>query len=168
MIATQVTMIEIVPAIARLPVLKMAPSRGVKRVVPQVGQPAPSAIKPVMRPAFSRFSALFSLFFFQRTTISPIKVPCKRAIKNIGSQSKKGWLIPKMPIKLSPRILRPSGKPRVNMRLNFEVPLDNKFIKRPKKKKLGIKPYQKRFSLVAITIPLLAKTESSNHFLQFM
>ena len=51
-IAMMVTTIEIVPAIARLPVEKMAPIRGVMRVAPQVGQPAPRAIRPVMIPAF--------------------------------------------------------------------------------------------------------------------
>ena len=56
MIARIVTMVEMVPAMARLPVLKMAPMSGVMRVAPQVGQPAPRAMRPVMMPAFSRFS----------------------------------------------------------------------------------------------------------------
>lgn len=56
----------------------------------------------------------------------------------------------------------------MNIRLNFEVPPESRFIKSPKNKKLGIKPYQKRFSLVASRIPLPAKAKSSNHFLQFI
>ena len=46
------------PAMARLPVEKMAPRSGVRRVTPQVGQPAPIAIRPVMMPAFSRLAEL--------------------------------------------------------------------------------------------------------------
>lgn len=90
MIATQVTMMDTVPAIARLPVLKNAAMSGVRSVVPQVGQPAPRAINPVIIPAFSRLAALFSRFFFHKTTIKPISVPCNKAIKKIGSQSRKG------------------------------------------------------------------------------
>ena len=57
MTARMVTMMEMVPAMARLPVDTKAPMSGVIRVAPQVGQPAPSAINPVMMPAFSRPSA---------------------------------------------------------------------------------------------------------------
>ena len=92
-IASQVTMVEIVLLMARLLVEKIAPMSGVMRVVPQVGQPAPRAIKPVMMPAFSRFSAfwpLFSRFLFQRRTIRPIRMPWRVAIRKIGSQSRKG------------------------------------------------------------------------------
>lgn len=56
--ARMVTTVLMVPAMARLPVEKMAPIRGVMRVTPQVGQPAPRAMRPVMMPAFSRFSEL--------------------------------------------------------------------------------------------------------------
>ena len=49
-------MVEIVPAIDKLPVEKITPINGVIRVVPQVGQPAPRAIRPVMIPAFSRLA----------------------------------------------------------------------------------------------------------------
>lgn len=153
---------------ARLPVLKIAPMSGVRSVVPQVGQPAPSAIRPVIMPAFSRFSAFFSRFFFHKTTMRPINVPCRIAIKNTGSQSRKGRLKPKIPRKLSPSIFKQFRKPVENIRLNFEVPLDNRFIKSPKNKKLGTKPYQKRFSLVASRIPFPAKAKSSSHFLQFI
>ena len=71
-------MVLMVPAMARLPVLKMTPMRGVRRVAPQVGQPAPRAIRPVIRPAFSRFSAfpsLFSRFLFHNKTIRPMRMP---------------------------------------------------------------------------------------------
>lgn len=89
-IAKIVTIVEMVPAIARLPVLKIAPIRGVSRVVPQVGQPAPRAISPVIIPAFSRLAEFCSCFFFQSSVIKPIKIPCKREIKKVGSQSRKG------------------------------------------------------------------------------
>ena len=79
-----------VPAIARPPVEKMAPSSGVSRVVPQVGHPAPSAISPVMIPALPRLAEFWSRFFFQRRTMRPISIDCKRQIQKIGSQSKKG------------------------------------------------------------------------------
>lgn len=213
MTASQVTIVEMVPAIARLPVLKMAPRSGVRRVTPQVGQPAPRAMRPVMRPARSRLEELSEAltegtpgviladlaslalavlvvldaldvlavlagaflaegwgerFLFQRRTMIPIKIPCRIAIEKTGSQSRKGWLMPKMARKASPRILRPFGKPKANMSSNLVVPLDNKFISIPKKKKLGMKPYQNRFSLVASKIPLPARPNSSNHFLQFI
>ena len=71
-----------VPVTARPPEEKMAPSNGVRRVVPQVGQPAPKAIRPVIMPAFSRLAALCWRFFFQSKTISPISVPCKIDTKN--------------------------------------------------------------------------------------
>lgn len=59
MIASQVTIVEMLLAIERLPVEKMAPISGAMRVVPHVGQPAPRAIRPVIMPAFSMFVALF-------------------------------------------------------------------------------------------------------------
>lgn len=49
---------DMAPVIARLPDEKIAPMRGVIRVVPQVGQPAPRAIRPVMMPAFSTLAEL--------------------------------------------------------------------------------------------------------------
>lgn len=161
-------MVEIVPAMDRLPVEKITPIRGVMRVVPQVGQPAPRAMRPVMMPAFSRLAAFWSFFFFQSRTIRPIRVPCKIAMKKMGSQSRKGWLIPKMAKKLSPMILRPLGKPSTLINSNLARPAFNKFMSKPKKRKLGIKPYQKRFSLVASKMPLVAKTKPSSHFLQFI
>ena len=161
-------MVEIVPAMDRLPVEKITPIRGVMRVVPQVGQPAPRAMRPVMMPAFSRLAAFWSFFFFQSRTIRPIRVPCKIAMKKMGSQSRKGWLTPKMAKKLSPMILRPLGKPSTLINSNLARPAFNKFISKPKKRKLGIKPYQKRFSLVASKMPLAAKTKPSSHFLQFI
>ena len=75
MIARVVTIVEIVPAMARVPVEKMADIKGVRRVVPQVGQPAPRAISPVIIPAFSRLAEFCSRFLFQRRTIRPIKIP---------------------------------------------------------------------------------------------
>lgn len=63
---------------------------------------------------------------------------------------------------------RPPGKPCRRISSNLERPPDNRFINNPKNRKLGIKPYQKRFSLVASRIPLPAKTKPSNHFLQFI
>ncbi len=165
--------VEMVPAIARLPVEKNAPISGVIRVTPQVGQPAPRAIRPVMMPALLRFSefldALLSArFLFQRRTMIPIKIPCNMESANTGSQSRKGWLMPKMARKLLPRILRLFSRPVEAMSSNFAVPPARRFINIPKKKKLGMKPYQKRFSLVASRIPLPAKTNSSNHFCQFI
>lgn len=161
-------MVEIVPAIVKLPVEKIAPISGVSNVVPQVGHPAPNAISPVIIPAFSIFSVLFCCFFFQRRTIRPIRVLCKSVIKKIGSQSRKTWLMPKMARKVSRIILRLSMRPSENIRLILEVPLEIRFIRKLNTRKLGINPYQKRFSLVASKIPLLAKTKSSNHFLQFI
>ena len=89
-------MVEMVPVTASPPVEKIAPRRGVSKVVPQVGQPAPSAIRPVIRPAFSRFSEFLELlmvdsrFLFQRKTISPMRSPCKIEMAKIGIQSRKG------------------------------------------------------------------------------
>ncbi len=76
--------------------------------------------------------------------------------------------MPKMARKLSPMILRLSGKPMAAMSSNLAVPPERRFISRPKKKKPGTKPYQKRFSLAASKIPLPAKANSSSHFLQFI
>lgn len=56
MMAITVRTEETAPAMARLPVEKMAPMRGVMRVTPQVGQPAPRAMRPVMMPALPRLS----------------------------------------------------------------------------------------------------------------
>lgn len=168
MTASQVTIVETVPAMDRLPVEKMTPIRGVIRVVPQVGQPAPRAISPVMMPAFSRSAEFCSRFFFQSKVIRPMRMPWSRAMQKMGSQSRKGWLMPMMPRRLSPIILRPSGKPSSLINSNLLSPPESIFIKKPKKRKLGIKPYQKRFSLVASKIPLPAIANSSNHFLQFM
>lgn len=161
-------MVEIVPAIASPPVEKIAPIRGVSRVVPQVGQPAPRAIRPVMIPAFSRLAAFWAFFFCHRRTIRPIKMPWSRLMAKIGSQSRNGWLIPKMPRKLSPIMRKPSGKPRILISSNLDSPPESKFMRSPKKRKPGTKPYQKRFSLVASRMPLPAKTKPSSHFLQFI
>ena len=109
MIARMVTMEEMAPAMARLPVLKMAPRRGVSKVAPQVGQPAPSAIRPVMMPAFSRFSEFwpgFSRFLSQSKIMSPIRMPWRMAIRKIGSQSENAWSTPKMARKLLPMICK--------------------------------------------------------------
>ena len=165
-------MVEIVPVIARPPVEKIAPRSGVRRVVPQVGQPAPRAISPVMIPAFSTLAEFFEslewCFLFHNNTMRPIKVPCSTDMAKIGSQSKNGWLIPKMLIKLSHKIWSPCGKPRANMSSNLEKPPESIFIRTPKNIKVGTKPHQKRFSLVASRMPLPAMTKSSNHFLQFI
>lgn len=110
-IASQVTIVEMVPAIERLPVEKMAPMRGVIKVVPQVGQPAPRVMRPVTIPAFSRLAEFCSFFFFQRRTMRPMRIPCKIAMKKIGSQSRKALLTPKILRKLSPIMRRPFGKP---------------------------------------------------------
>lgn len=168
MTARQVTMVEMAPAIARLPVEKMAPIRGVSKVVPQVGQPAPRAIRPVISPAFSRLAEFWSFFFCQSKTMRPIKIPCKSEMAKIGSQSRNGWPIPNIAIKLLQIIWRLAGKPRAPISSNLAKPPDNRFIRRPKERKAGIKPYQKRFSLVARSMPLPANKNSSHHFLQFM
>ncbi len=187
MIARIVTILEIVPAIARPPVEKIAPRSGVRRVTPQVGQPAPRAIRPVMRPALPIFSAvevcsvfedLFGFFEVEteglwdflwiNRTIMPIKMLCKMEMAKIGSQSRKGSPMPKMAMRFSQMILSPSGKPRMPIISNLEVPEERRFMIKPKKKKLGIKPYQKCFSLVASKMPLPAKMNSSHHFLQFI
>ena len=91
-IARIVIIVDMVPAIARLPVEKIAPISGVNRVVPQVGQPAPNAIKPVMMPARSRLAEFCSFFFFQSNTIRPINIPCRIDMEKMGSQSRNGWL----------------------------------------------------------------------------
>ncbi len=98
----------------------------------------------------------------------PIRVPCKIEIRKIGSQSKKAWPKPKIARKLSPRILRLFLRPVVAMSSNLAVPPASKFMSNPKKRKLGIKPYQKCRLWVASRIPLPAKTNSSSHFLQFI
>ena len=133
-----------------------------------MGQPAPRAMSPVMMPARSRLAAFCSRFLCQRRTVRPIKVPCNNEMQKTGSQSRNGWLTPKMPMKLSPMIRRPSGKPKILINSNLERPPDSRFINKPKNRKLGINPYQKRFSLVASRMPLPAKTNSSHHFLQFI
>ncbi len=56
MMASHVIIVEMVPVIARPPVEKIVPISGVSKVVPQVGQPAPRAMSPVMMPAFSRLA----------------------------------------------------------------------------------------------------------------
>ena len=58
MTATMVIAMDMAPVMARLPDEKMAPMSGVIRVVPQVGQPAPRAMRPVMMPAFSTLAEL--------------------------------------------------------------------------------------------------------------
>ena len=161
-------MVEMVPATARPPVEKMVPSSGVSSVVPQVGQPAPRAIRPVMMPALSRFSVFSFCFLFQRRVMRPMRVPWRILMAKIGSQSRNPKLKPKIPRKLSPRILRLLGNPRANIKSNLEVPPASRFIRSPKKRKLGAKPHQKRFSLVLIKMPLPAKVNSSSHFLQFI
>lgn len=88
--ASQVTIVEIAPAMARLPVEKMAPMSGVMRVTPQVGQPAPRAMSPVIMPAFSRLAEFWARFLSHKSTMSPIKVLCKTEIAKMGSQSRKG------------------------------------------------------------------------------
>lgn len=150
-------MVDTAPAMARLPVEKMAPMSGVIRVAPQVGQPAPSAMSPVMIPALLRLAEFWSRFFFHRSTIRPIKIPCKIEMAKIGNQSRKGWLTPNTAMKLLPNILRLSGKPRAPMSSNLEVPPASKFMRTPKNRKLGTKPYQKRFSLVARSMPCPAR-----------
>ena len=107
-------------------------------------------------------------FLFHNKTIKPIKIACKRLIKKMGSQSKNGWPTPKIARKLWPKIRKACGKPNANIRLNFEVPPARRFISKPKNKKVGTKPNQKRFSLVASKMPLPARTKSSHHFLQFI
>ena len=161
-------MVEMVPVIASPPVEKIAPSRGVSKVVPQVGQPAPRAMRPATIPALPRLFAFCFFFLFQSRAIKPMRIPCKMLIRKIGSQSRNGWPTPKMPRKFSPRIWRDFGNPIANIRSNLEVPPASKFIRRPKKRNVGIKPHQKRFSLVASNIPLPAKAKLSSHFLQFI
>ena len=168
MMASQVTIVEIVPAIARLPVEKKAPIRGVMRVVPQVGQPAPRAMRPVMMPARSRLAAFCFFFLCQRRTIRPMRIPCNKAIQKTGNQSRKGWPMPKMARKLSLIMRSPSGKPRSRISSNLERPPARRFMRRPNKRKAGMKPYQKRFSFVASRIPLPARTKPSSHLLQFI
>ena len=161
-------MVEIVPAIERLPVEKMAPIKGVMRVVPQVGQPAPRAMRPVTIPAFSILAEFCSFFFFHNNTIRPMRIPCKIAIQKTGNQSRMGCPIPKIAKRFSPMMRRLPVNPWIRISSNFDRPPDKRFISKPKKRKLGMKPYQKRFSLVARRMPLLASANPSSHFLQFM
>ena len=95
-------------------------------------------------------------------------MPCNKLSAKIGSQSRKGWLTPKIAMKLLPSIWKLAGKPSAPISSNLLVPPASKFISMLKKIKLGTKPYQKRFSLVASSIPLPARANSSSHFLQFM
>ena len=126
-----------------------------------------------MMPALPRFSefveAVFSSrFLFQRSTISPMRMPWSMEIAKIGSQSRKGCPSPKIARKLSRRILKQSGKPSAPISSNLEVPPARRFMSMPKKIKLGIAPYQNLRSLVASIMPLPANTNSSSHFLQFI
>ena len=89
MMARMVTIVDTVPAMASPPVEKMVPINGVMRVAPQVGQPAPRAIRPATMPALSRLAEL-CFFWSQRRTIRPIRIPCNTEMANIGSQSRKG------------------------------------------------------------------------------
>ena len=57
MIAIIVTIVETAPVTARPPAEKRLVRSGVSKVVPQVGQPAPSAMRPATMPALPRFSA---------------------------------------------------------------------------------------------------------------
>ena len=76
MTAMMVTRVEIVPATARPPVEKIVPMSGVIRVAPQVGQPAPSAMRPVMIPARSTLSAVESLVLpLVSILLSPVAWP---------------------------------------------------------------------------------------------
>ena len=115
-------MVEIVLAMVRLPVLKSTPSSGVSKVVPQVGQPAPMAIRPVIMPARSRLAAFCSLLFSHKRATSPMRIPCKSEILKIGNQSRKGWLMPKVAMMALPIILRLFGKPRAPMSSNLAKP----------------------------------------------
>ena len=90
MMASQVTMVDIVPVMASPPVEKIAPINGVNNVVPQVGQPAPRAMSPVMMPAFSRLAEFCSRFLPHNKTISPIRIPCKIEIAKNGNHSRNG------------------------------------------------------------------------------
>ena len=83
-------MVEMVPAMASPPVEKIAPRSGVRSVVPQVGQPAPRAISPVIMPALPRLAEFCSRFLFQSRTMRPIRIPCKIQMLKTGSQSRKG------------------------------------------------------------------------------
>ena len=89
-------------------------------------------------------------------------------IANIGSQSRKIWLIPNIARKHSPMTRRLAGKPSADISSNLVNPPDNKFIKKSKNKNDGTKPYQNFFSRVASSIPLPAKANPSSHFLQFI
>ncbi len=113
--------------------------------------------------------ALFSgRFLWAKRVMTPSKIPCKTERRKIGNQSKKAWLKPKIARKLSPRILKLPVKPVAAMSSNLAVPPESRFIRSPKKRKLGVKPYQKVFSRVASRMPRPAKTNSSSHFLQFI
>ena len=170
--ATTVMMAEMAPVMARLPDEKMAPMSGVIRVVPQVGQPAPSAMRPVMMPAFSMLAELDVAapwrFLCQRSTMRPMRVLWRIVMKKVKSQSRIGTLIPKIPRKASRMSLRLFGKPSKPIISKFVVPAERKLSKVPKIRNDGMKPIQKRFSLVVSKMPLPAKTKPSNHFLQFM
>ena len=86
----------------------------------------------------------------------------------MGNQSRKGWFKPKIARKLSEIIFQLFGKPSDDMSSNLENPPERRFMSIPKTMKVGMNPNQKRFSLVASKIPLLAITKSSSHFLQFI
>ena len=172
MMATIVIAIEMALVIMKLPEEKIAPIKGVIRVVPQVGHPAPRAISPVMMPAFSTLAEFEELassrFLCQSKIMRPIRVLCKMVIRNVKSQLVKGMFMPKIPRNESRMILRLAGKPISPIISKLAAPDDKKFSSVPKMKNAGTKPYQKRFSLVANNIPLPAKTKPSNHFLQFI
>ena len=189
-----VTMVEMAPVMARLPEEKIAPIRGVIKVVPQVGQPAPRAISPVMMLAFSmlaEFEVVFAetvldlaedftgvvpdfdaesdcRFLCQSKTIRPINMLCNNVMAKMYSQSRNGTLMPKIPKKDLPIICKLAGKPMSFIISKFDKPPDKRLSKVPKNIKDGIKPAQKRFSLVASKMPFPAKTKPSNHFLQFI
>ncbi len=163
--------VETAPVMARPLVEKIAPNSGVSKVVPQVGQPAPSAMSPVIILAFSMFSEFLEpsvRFLCQRSTMRPIRMPWSKEIRKIGSHSRKILLTPKTPIKASPRILMVPENPLAAIRSNLAKPPERRFSKTPKNRKVMIKPHRKRRSLVASKTPFDAKTNSSSHFLQFM
>ena len=166
--ASQVTIVEMVPVIARPPVEKIAPSSGVSSVVPHVGQPAPRAMSPVIMPAFSRLAEFWDFFLLQRSTIRPISVPCNILMAKIGSQSRKGCPRPNIARKLSRMTFNPSGKPSKDIISNLVKPPERRFMSSPKNRKAGTKPFQKRGSLVASRMPLPANAKPSSHFLQFI
>jgi len=146
-VKTQLT----VPAIAIPELPAMDIIIGAKSVVPQVGQPDPSTIKPVIIPAFWRFDE--SLRYLYTNTTSPINADWRTVIEKIKRKSDNSRPTPKVPRKAFKRRVILSNNPTFIKILNAAEPEASKFNSVPKIKNATKKAIMKRFFLVARKTP---------------